>query len=80
MKLPPVRDGYRRFYHRCNESQCGRAYYADFVPGSLSNPILSLDCGHDARAMERVTRKEFEFLRAAWKRKQVKPSKQVRRG
>jgi len=42
---PPVAHGYKRVYEQCK--QCERVYYRDFVPFSLSNPILIAPCGHN---------------------------------
>ncbi len=46
VKLPPVERGYRRQWNIC--TRCGQVCYRDFVPYSLSNPIIIMPCGHDA--------------------------------
>lgn len=48
--------GYVRCYEQC--VKCGRVYYRDYVPFSLSNPILTLPCGHGVgQRWENITRK-----------------------
>ena len=46
--------GYTRVYEQCKT--CERIYTRDYVPFSLSNPILTLPCGHGSgvRHYERV--------------------------
>jgi hypothetical protein len=36
--------GYKRQWVQCR--QCGRVAFYDFVPYSLSNPLMTLPCGH----------------------------------
>lgn len=36
--------GYRRQWVRCKE--CHKASFYDYIPYSLSNPIMTLPCGH----------------------------------
>jgi hypothetical protein len=31
---------------QCKAPRCGRVYYTDFVPYSLSNPVMWTHCGH----------------------------------
>jgi len=40
---PPL-PGYKRVYEQCK--YCDRVYYRDYVPYSLSNPVLVMPCGH----------------------------------
>lgn len=42
---PPVRSGYERQWYRCQ--RCQHTAYRDFIPYSLSNPILTTPCGHN---------------------------------
>lgn len=42
--VPPISKGYVRQWVRCK--RCGRVAYRDYVPFSLSNPILTMPCGH----------------------------------
>lgn len=44
--IPPVRAGYNRQWLRCRE--CGWVGYYDYLPYSLSNPIMTTGCGHGA--------------------------------
>ena len=44
VKLPPPLKGYTRKYCQCKE--CKRVYYKDYVPYSLSNPVIFTLCGH----------------------------------
>lgn len=46
--VPTVAEGYQRQWYRCN---CGAEQYIDFVPYSLSNPIIETTCGHDLKRM-----------------------------
>lgn len=46
VKLPPVPSGMERQWVRCRE--CKRRAYYDYIPYSLSNPIMTLPCGHGA--------------------------------
>lgn len=41
----PVKNGYNRAFSKCNK--CGNRVYYDYVPYSLSNPIITTPCGHD---------------------------------
>ncbi len=43
-KEPKISKGYVRSYVKCRE--CGTPAYRDYVPYSLSNPILVLPCNH----------------------------------
>lgn len=67
MRIPPVSKGYKRAWYKCRT--CGRALYRDFVPYSLSNPILVPPCGHGAVERDygliRITAKEARGLLAA---------------
>ncbi len=42
--LPPIAKGYVRTYEECRT--CGRVYFRDYVPFSMSRPIMILHCGH----------------------------------
>lgn len=42
--LPAPLPGYKRTFEQCRT--CDRVYFRDYVPYSLSNPILTLPCGH----------------------------------
>lgn len=44
MKIASIEQGYQRKWLQCKE--CKKVYYYDFVPYSLSNPIMYTDCGH----------------------------------
>jgi len=44
MKIPPIAEGYKRQWVKCKE--CAKVTYYDYVPYSLSNPIMILPCGH----------------------------------
>jgi hypothetical protein len=57
--LPPVPEGYERNYIQCNK--CGRVYYYNFVPYSLSTPICTLNCGHDFKH-DTVSITEADFM------------------
>lgn len=46
-KIPPVAKGYQRQWLRCRI--CRSEQYYDFIPYSLSNPILVGVCNHDVR-------------------------------
>lgn len=43
--VPPVSTGCKRAWYRCK--RCSKVYWRDYVPYSLSNPIIYLPCGHD---------------------------------
>jgi hypothetical protein len=45
MNIPPVPFGKERQWLKCKK--CGNVVYYDYVPYSLSNPIMWLPCGHD---------------------------------
>jgi hypothetical protein len=67
MRLPKVEKGLKRFYYRCEKRTrkrgraiCGKVYYRDAIPHSLSNPILTLGCGHSFYDCAKgITRAEF---------------------
>lgn len=42
-----VGSGKKRQFVKCKE--CGELSYYDFIPYSLSMPIISTNCGHDFR-------------------------------
>jgi hypothetical protein len=44
MEIPPIMTGCKRQWLRCRK--CGRIQYYDYLPGSLSNPIMTTACGH----------------------------------
>lgn len=44
MKIKPIAPGCKRQWLKCNK--CGRPAYYDFTPYSLSNPIMTMPCGH----------------------------------
>jgi hypothetical protein len=46
MMIPPVQPGYKRAWMRCRH--CGNIAYRDYVPYSLSNPVLVFPCKHGA--------------------------------
>ena len=54
--LPPIRKGELRAFLECN---CGMPGWYDFVPYSLSVPIISLKCGHDHRLARRIDEQQF---------------------
>ncbi|MFP3726972.1 hypothetical protein U8V72_17490 [Priestia filamentosa] len=54
--LPKVWDGYERQWYRCN---CGAVMYDDYIPYSLSNPILITKCGHDIKNMKPIDESEI---------------------
>jgi hypothetical protein len=43
--LPPLTKGLGRAFRKCS---CGRLGWYDYVPFSLSVPILAFPCGHNA--------------------------------
>lgn len=43
----PPRSGYSRSFVKC--SKCGNKSYYDYIPYSLSNPVITTPCGHDFR-------------------------------
>lgn len=45
MNIPPIRQGHQRQWVACKT--CGRVAHYDYVPYSLSNPIMTMPCGHD---------------------------------
>lgn len=44
MNIKPLAHGMKRQWLKCNK--CGRPAYYDFVPYSLSKPIMTMPCGH----------------------------------
>jgi hypothetical protein len=44
--IPPIAKGYKRQWLRCR--RCQRVQFYDYVPYSLSNPIMTTACGHGA--------------------------------
>ena len=46
MTIPNVAKGYARQWLRCRT--CGNVAYYDYIPYSLSNPIMTTPCGHGA--------------------------------
>ena len=46
VRLPAIRKGYVRKFVRCKTKGCGRVFYYDYVPYSLSNPIMTMPCAH----------------------------------
>lgn len=44
VQLPPIKPGYERGFCKCKE--CGTPAFKDFIPYSLSNPLMALPCGH----------------------------------
>lgn len=46
IKIPPVTAGYKRKWLKCKT--CSSVVYRDYIPYSLSNPVMWLPCGHDA--------------------------------
>jgi hypothetical protein len=69
--LPKIGKGYKRRYCRCVAKGCGRVSFYDYVPYSLSNPIMVTVCGHGVMrrdyALETITRAEFYKARRAGK-------------
>lgn len=64
-KLPPVLSGYKRGWCQCK--QCGLVAYRDFIPYSLSNPVLALPCNHGLglrfdQATKTITEEEARAL------------------
>lgn len=60
-KIPPKPiSGYKRQWLKCKA--CGRVQYYDYVPYSLSNPVMTTVCGHGATqrdlGCERITQAE----------------------
>lgn len=64
--LPRPAKGYRRAYKKCRE--CGAVMYYDYVPYSLSRPILTTTCGHGITerdyGLDDISRTEFYARRA----------------
>lgn len=72
MPIKPPLPGYKRDWVRCNS--CASVYHRDYVPYSLSNPVLALPCGHgvgmplyrasttitEEEALDEIARKEVE--------------------
>lgn len=50
VRLPRVAKGYRRRFVRCK--RCRRVYYYDFIPYSLSSPMMVTNCGHSIGARD----------------------------
>jgi len=46
-KMYPLITGYKRAFVKCKKCR-NKAYY-DFVPYSLSNPVVTSPCSHDVR-------------------------------
>jgi len=46
-KRSSLPDGYERIFKKC--PKCKERFYYDFIPYSLSNPVLWLPCGHDLK-------------------------------
>lgn len=46
-KKYPLSRGYERKFVKCKK--CRIMAYYDFVPYSLSNPVMAASCGHDIR-------------------------------
>lgn len=44
--IPPLKRGYERAWVKCVE--CGNVCFYDYVPYSLSSPIMTAPCGHGA--------------------------------
>jgi hypothetical protein len=44
MSIKPVMKGYERQWVKCRK--CGRVAHYDYVPYSLSNPIMTMPCSH----------------------------------
>lgn len=42
--IPPINEGYERQWYSCQA--CNAVTYRDYIPYSLSNPILEPACGH----------------------------------
>jgi len=69
MTLPMLPAGnYKRGFYKCKT--CGAASFMDFLPYSLSNPLLSLPCGclmtsHPTNHMESIRRPQAY---AIWKK------------
>ncbi len=43
-KIPAIAKGCKRQWVKCKE--CGKVYWYDYVPFSLSQPIMEMPCGH----------------------------------
>lgn len=68
--LPEVQPGYKRSYVKCKT--CGRVAYRDYVPFSLSNPIITQPCGHGiAERNPYATIGEQEGMRAILERREL---------
>lgn len=55
--LPPIGKGEDRAYRRCTAH--GNVGWYDYVPFSLSNPILAMPCGCGNGGMVSITEEEF---------------------
>lgn len=69
VKLPPVSKGYRRNFVQCKQLDCDRVYTWDYVPYSLSNPVVYTECGHSIGHRDHNLR---EITEAAFHRLRVK--------
>lgn len=71
-KLPKPISGYRRQWYKCKEKDCGRVFYKDYVPFSLSTPVQWTPCGHSIGArdynMEKITVREARSAYAQQRR------------
>lgn len=70
-RVPRPAKGLKTAYYLCKARGCGRVYYRDYQPYSLSNPIISSPCGHSVGAhdynLKRISRAEFYAARKAGK-------------
>ncbi len=62
LKLPPISKGNKRAFVKCRD--CGKPAYYDYLPYSLSNPIMTMPCGHGLterfhRTALPITKEEF---------------------
>jgi hypothetical protein len=64
VKIPKVSEGYKRQWIKCNK--CHMAFYYDYIPYSLSNPITWTPCGHSLGHRDlnatRISEKESKKL------------------
>ena len=66
-RLGPLAPGYKRAFKCCNKCGCVATY--DYVPYSLSSPILTMPCGHTKDGSRMDTRdigerEAFEYFHA----------------
>lgn len=59
--FPPILSGFQRQWTKCKT--CGNIAFYDYVPFSLSNPVMVLPCGHSGAqrfydAAEDITNEE----------------------